>query len=252
MTATEAPVRPPDRGPSGPPPRTVLLVGGVILLAIALLAVIAGAFYSRVGRADHVVTGPLDGRRAATLDLVSGATSVMVRAVPLVDLYRITTPDNARIVPAVTDANGMVQVQLASAAGAGPSTVVIELNRGVRWDLRFTAGATSTTVDLRDSAVASVAFVGGVSGIDLTLPRPAGTVPVRMSGGAGQFAIHGPSGVPVRVRVGGGAGSATVDGARHNGLSAGTVLTSDGWDAASDRYDVDATAGVSALIVDRW
>src|SRR6185369_228340 len=52
MTATEAPVRPPDRGPSGPPPRTVLLVGGVILLAIALLAVIAGAFYSRVGRAD--------------------------------------------------------------------------------------------------------------------------------------------------------------------------------------------------------
>jgi hypothetical protein len=58
--------------------------------------------------------------------------------------------------------------------------------------------------------------------------------------------------VPVRVRVGGGAGSATVDGARHNGLSAGTVLTSDGWDAASDRYDVDATAGVSALIVDRW
>jgi hypothetical protein len=258
MTTTEVPVRPaPDPGTSGPPPRTVLLVGGSILLAIAMVAVIAGVVYGRaepgVNRADHVVSGPLGAHRSATLDLVSGATSVTVRGVPLGDeLYRVTTPDNARVVPAVAEVHDIVQVQLANAVGAGPSTVVIELNRGVRWDLRFTAGATSTTVDVRDTAVASVAFIGGVSSIDLTVPRPTGTVPVRMSGGASQFAIHGPSGVPVRVRVGGGAGSATVDGVRHSGLSAGVVLTPDGWDTAIDRYDVDATAGVSTLTVDRW
>jgi hypothetical protein len=242
----------------------VLLVGGAILLTVAMFAVIAGLFYHhKAERADHVVTAPLAARRAATLDLVSGATSVTVRGVPLGDeLYRVATPEHGRVVPAVTEVHDIVQVQLVNAGGDGPSTVVIELNRSVRWDLRFTAGATSTTVDLRDASVASVAFVGGVSSIDLTLPdltlpdltlpRPAGTVPVRMSGGAGQFAIHAPSGAPVRVRFGAGAGSATVDGGRQNGLSAGTVITPEGWDAASDRYDVDNIAGVSTLTVDRW
>src|SRR5581483_2696208 len=132
----------------------------------------------------------------------------------------------------VAEAHDIVQVQLVNAVGAGPSTVVIDLNRAVRWDLRFTAGSTATTVDLRDAAVSSIAFIGGVSSIDLTLPRPAGTVPVRMAGGASQFAIHAASGVPVRVEVGGGAGTAIIDGVRTSGISAGTVLAPGGWDTA--------------------
>src|SRR6185295_11244134 len=114
MATTEAPARPAaDSGPSGPPPRTVLLVGGAILLAIAMLAVIAGLFYHRTAeRADHVVTAPLGAHRVATLDLVSGATSVTVRGVALGDeLYRVATPGDARVVPAVTEVRDTVQVQ---------------------------------------------------------------------------------------------------------------------------------------------
>ncbi|MFC7760502.1 hypothetical protein ACFQY4_22570 [Catellatospora bangladeshensis] len=43
----------------------------------------------------------------------------------------------------------------------------------------------------------------------------------------------------------------TVDGVRRSGIAGGTVFTPPGWADAADRYDVDATAGVSTLTVDR-
>jgi len=46
------------------------------------------------------------------------------------------------------------------------------------------------------------------------------------------------------VRVGGGAADIDVDGVRRTGLAAAIVLAST---TAPDRYDVDATAGVSTL-----
>ena len=56
---------------------------------------------------------------------------------------------------------------------------------------------------------------------------------------------------PVRVRAGGGAGSVTIGGRTHTGVSGGSVWVPAGWTAATDRYDIDATAGVSAIAVSR-
>jgi hypothetical protein len=72
-----------------------------------------------------------------------------------------------------------------------------------------------------------------------------------MSGGASEFLVHAPAGVPVRVRLGGGAGSVTVDGANRSGVPGGDVIVPAGWAGDPDRYDVDATAGVSSLVLDR-
>ena len=69
-----------------------------------------------------------------------------------------------------------------------------------------------------------------------------------MAGGATEFTLHVPTGVATGVRVGGGAASADVDGVRRTGLAGGTVLSTA---TATDRYDVDATAGVSTLVLDR-
>ena len=55
----------------------------------------------------------------------------------------------------------------------------------------------------------------------------------------------------MQVRVGAGAGAVTLDGTTHNGVAAGSVFASTGWQQATDRYDVDASGGVSALVVDR-
>jgi hypothetical protein len=55
----------------------------------------------------------------------------------------------------------------------------------------------------------------------------------------------------VRVAAGGGAGAVTVDGDKHSGVAGGTRWTPAGWESSVDRYDVDATAGVSAVTVER-
>jgi hypothetical protein len=243
----------------------VLLIAGVILLAVLLVAAIVAiaTTVSHRGRAaagpgrhvDHVVTGPaLDGRRAATLDLVSGATSVTVHGGDLGDrLYRVTTPDSSNLAPAVVDQGGadnVVQVQLNNVTGNGASAVVIELNRDVRWQVRLTAGATTESLDLHDVKLAGVDFIGGASNIDLTLGEPSGTLAIHQGGGVNHFGIHTPPGTPVRVTAGGGAGTITIDGTQHSGIAGGTTFASTGWSAATDRYDVVNNVGVGSLIAD--
>jgi hypothetical protein len=53
------------------------------------------------------------------------------------------------------------------------------------------------------------------------------------------------------VAAAGGAGSVTIDGATHSGVAGGSMWTPDNWAAAADRYDIDATSGVSTLNVSR-
>jgi hypothetical protein len=129
--------------------------------------------------------------------------------------------------------------------------VEVRLDSDVRWRIRFTAGAVEDLVDLGGGKVAGVELAGGVTRAELTLPKPSGTVPVRLTGGAGQLILHVPRDVPTRVGVASGAGTVVVDGTTRGGVGAGTVITPPGWDQAGDRYDVQAVAGVSVLTVDR-
>jgi len=255
MTAVDTTPRP--AAPAGPPPRTVWLVGGLIALAIALLAAVTITVWQWRARhgdgrqsatgAEHAVSAGVDGREAATLDVVSGTTTVTVRAADLGGtLFKAESPQH----PSATVTDGVVQVRI----DGGNASVVIDLNRDVRWTVRFTAGTNSNTADLRDlRRLAGVEYVGGVARIELSLPRPAGTVPVRMSGGTNSYTIHAPGGVPVKILAGGGASGVLIDGGpRHTGITAGASFASDGWDTATDRYDVANTAGFSDLVVDRY
>ncbi|MET7424401.1 hypothetical protein [Dactylosporangium sp. NPDC005555] len=244
---------------AGPPPRTVWLIGGMILLAVLILAAVTIAVWrvrhASVDRASHTVTAAVSGRDAATLDLLSGVTAVTVTAADLGDiLYRVSTPGDGRMVPSVTDLDDRVGVQLSDTGNGTPDrgAVSVELNRDVRWTVRFTAGATSNTADLRGlREIGGVEYVGGVSSIELSLPAAKGTVPVRMNGGAGTFRVHLPQGRPVKVVAGGGAGSVTLDGTRHDGVGGGAVFQS-GDVAAKDRFEIDNAAGVSSVVVDRY
>ncbi len=46
---------------------------------------------------------------------------------------------------------------------------------------------------------------GGASQIELTLPRPVGTVPITVGGGASHITLRRPEGCAARILVGGGA-----------------------------------------------
>ena len=72
-----------------------------------------------------------------------------------------------------------------------------------------------------------------------------------MGGGASQLVVHLIGNAPVRVATKDGAGDVTVDGQSLGGVAGGSVFTAPGWDTAPDRFDIDATSGVSALTVAR-
>lgn len=217
----------------------------------------------------HLVVRDRGHRDSAELAVVSGVPAIRVRTDQLGDrLLRISTPKDSGIVPAVDDdlnvslnaadgdgrPTGPFDYNGSGAAhngGTGPKALEIVLNQDVAWHLTFSGGADATVVDLGGGRLSAVDFSAGSHRIELTLPRPDGSVPIRMSGGASEFVVRAPDGVPVRVQALGGAGSVVLDGDRHTGVAGNSVYAPAGWDGAHDRYDVDATAGVSSFELTR-
>jgi hypothetical protein len=149
------------------------------------------------------------------------------------------------------DRSGEKDVAVLSAS-SGTTPVTVTLNQAVSWRLDFAGGTERTVADLRGGNVAAVTFTAGSDTIDLSLPKPRGMVPVRLAGGASQFRLSMPGGVPVRVTAAGGAGEVSVDGASYSGVGGGSVFATGGWSAAAAGFDVDATAGAALLSVARY
>ncbi len=201
----------------------------------------------------HVVTADRGDLKSAGFELASGATTVVLNSGDIGGaLYRVSTPAGAGVLPTAALAGGQVVVQLASSGTGGPSIVDVTLSSAVAWTVHLDGGATEATVDMRAGGLATLDFGAGVSRIDATVPAPDGTLLVRMAGGASEFTLHAPTGVPTRVALDGGCGTATIDGDAHTGVAGGTVYTPAGWAAATGRLDVDNTAGVSTFTLVRY
>lgn len=223
-------------------------------LATGLALTISGCTDTGYPKAtsDRVVTGDLADRREARLEVVSGTTALVVRAADLNgQLFRAWTPDGSRVLPAATTEADTVRVSVRDTGGSGPAELRIELNDAVTWQVQLDGGTSTQTIDFGAGALSSLDFAAGSTRIDTVLPRPRGTVPVRMTGGASTFDLHLPADVPAKILIAGGAGQATVDGAVHNGVAGGSVLSTGDWETATDRYDLNLVAGVSALNLDR-
>jgi hypothetical protein len=227
------------------------VVGAAVVL-VAVGAVVAGR--DRDGPAP-VVAAPTTAHHEvsvgvlperATLDVVGGVSSVLVRGGG--SGVTASTPEGSRVVPVVSVDGGTVRVRVADAGGSGPAALTVVLGSGSRWDVRISGGADEATLDLGRASLGGVDFAAGIGRIEATLPRPEGVVPVRMAGGTSRLALHLPAGTAYGLRVGGGAGSVETDGLRRTGLAGGTTVATS---TAADRYQVDATAGVSAVVLDR-
>jgi hypothetical protein len=231
----EIPVVIPRRGPRWP----------AVIAAAAALALV-GLLIMRSGRtppAPHVVSPPSgtweSGPAAGTFEIAGGAATIRLRTAAVAGgLYQVR-PAGAR----VTEAAGVLRLD------PDHAPVDVTLAEGVRWRLRIGGGTDLTSIDLSGARLAAVDLAGDASAIDLTLPRPDGTLTVRMTGGVNRFDVHTAQQVPVRVRVGSGAGRVVLDGLTHDGVAAGASFTPARWAHAANRIDVDAVAGMSALTV---
>ena len=173
---------------------------------------------------------------------------------------RVWTPDGAPVRPVLSDP-GLITLSLAGTTPGGQApaaqrqdsgyAVTVVLNAAVTWSLDLAGGTQLTKVDLRGGKVAGIAVMAGSDTLDMTLPRPAGTLPLLLAGGVSQFLLSLPAGVPAQVTVGGGASFVSLDGQHLTGIAGGTVVTSPGWAAATSRFDIDATSGFSRLAVSR-
>lgn len=249
------------------PQRRFPIVGLIIALALVAIVVLVTVTFARIidpppepaarqaatPRPQYTVSAPLGAITTAEFQLVAGVTAVVVRAADLGDdLYRATTVEASGFVPRVSQEGEQVMLRLATIDETdAAATVTVELNQRVTWRINLVAGSEQATVDMRAANVAAIDFTGGAARIEAFLPKPKGDVVVRMSGGVRDFLVHAPRNVPVRVALAKGAASVTVDGATKSGVAAGTKLAPPGFDAAKDRYSIDAVAGLGTLKVDR-
>ncbi|MBT8224993.1 MAG: hypothetical protein HKP61_11795 [Dactylosporangium sp.] len=267
----------PSAHPDGPEPagtprksgnsrtRLILAVGAVAVIGLLILtvAVIAGGGDSPAASGGgsaggagsaHAVTAPLEGRQKATFEVVTGAESLTVRSDDLGDdLYRISTPEDGNLVPnAVVTGDNVLLALDGSGKVGGAASVEVLLNDQVIWQLKLAGGGLKETIDFGTGKLSGVDLASGAGEIELSLPKATGTLAVKLTGGAGKFTVHLAKDLPVQVKIdGAGAGVVTIDGQTKNAVKAGTELAPSEWASATDRYTVEASAGVSNLVVDR-
>lgn len=197
---------------------------------------------------QHVA--PLGGLTQARLLLRSGLNGLTVRGQgDLGDLYRATFEGP---VPSVRLRDGTVSIQYKG--GGMPwdwrkRSADVILNAAIPWDIELNGGGNKVTGQLEGVDVRSFAMHGGVDRFRLTLGRPVGAVPIRLSGGVAHFSVERPEGVAVQLRVDGGAGGIAFDSQRLGGVGGGTVLETTRADAASDRYVIDLAGGAGRITV---
>jgi hypothetical protein len=253
-----------------PPRRPALAIASVVVLAGA----VTGGTLAAGSPTDspHVATVPAAGRASATLQVASGTRLLSVGVANLGGtsgtLIRASTPDGAPVQPVLrlpggdsrdrSGKTGTVVLALDPATGSGTAgdggryAVTVTLNAAVTWQLSFGGGTERTVADLRGGQLSGLTFTAGSDVIDVTLPRPRGTVGIQLAGGASQFLLSVPRGVPVRVLADGGAGRVSVDGSGYVGVGGGSVFATPGWQAAAARFDIDATAGAADIAVTTW
>ncbi|RZU52455.1 hypothetical protein EV385_4318 [Krasilnikovia cinnamomea] len=258
----------PQPGPGAPPaPRrsraaTAVAAGltGVILLAGTVAGVvffsgangdITSVLQLGAGSADRrTATAPLDGRTAASLEVLGGLGRLTVRSEDLGDqLYRITAADGSDSVPAPVISDDQVRLSVTPDGDGEPGAVEVVLSANVRWSLRFTGGADEQLIDLSSGQVGDVALTGGARRVALTLPKPVGTVGVRVDGALDELSVKSPADAPVRVKVQSGAKTVTAGARTLRDVAPGSTLTPRNWQVP-DRYDLDAAARITLLRVE--
>jgi hypothetical protein len=129
-------------------------------------------------------------------------------------------------------------------------TAEVTLNPAIPWQIEFHGGLSRLDADLSVLELGSFEVTGGASGVAVTLPRPSGTIAVRVSGGASDVSIHRPEGVAARIRVGRGVSKLAFDEQRFGAIGGETRLQTIDYDGAADRYDLEVTGGASKLSID--
>jgi hypothetical protein len=128
----------------------------------------------------------------------------------------------------------------------------VGLNATIPWAIALRGGASNVVVDARGLTVTQLFIGGGANKLELLLPAPVGTVPVCIDGGSSRVQIRRDGAVPVQLQIRGGANRLEFDTQRFGAVGGDVRLASQGWELASNRYDIEIRGGASRLDIDQF
>jgi DNA-binding MarR family transcriptional regulator len=209
-----------------------------------------GATVAGAAEGERQSRAPIAGVTAGRLEFTKGAAKVTLRGdAALTDLYRATFEGP---VPEITVAGGTVTVQQRRRFRPfdwRAQSADFTLSAAVSWHIVLRGGMWKLAADLRGLQVTGLQVGGGASDIEITLPAPVGTVPVRISGGASKVTLRRPQGVEARAEVSGGASQLQFDDQLFGAVGGRNVLGTPGYAEAADRYDIRFTGGASQVTI---
>ncbi|GAA4976586.1 hypothetical protein [Actinoplanes utahensis] len=190
-------------------------------------------------------TPPRKAVRSARFEFVSGVTELTVRIAGTGDApFRVAAPLDAA---AATFGDGVLRVDV-NRAGSAPSTLEVLLSDRITWHLRIGAGVRTLNLDTTSGAISRIDLDGGAETTNLSLGRPSGVLPIRMTGGVSIWRIRTTSRIPARVTIGDGAGNVTLYGDSSGGKGPGSVVES-GSLGFGPGLAIDASGGLGSLEV---
>lgn len=200
-------------------------------------------------RASEAFSGARGGMTSARLEFPRGAARLTIGGAEIPELFR------ARFgppVPAVAVEGGTVTVtypRISPRGWVGPwgsRRGSVTLSADATWTLSI-RGVAHLDADLRDVGVEAIDIARGASRVKIRLPRPAGIVPIRVSGGVNDMAIRRPAGTAARLRVGRGVADLRFGEQRFGAVGGALHLETPGGGLADDRYDIEISGGAAHL-----
>lgn len=206
---------------------------------------------AREGEGDEL-TFPLDGAKAGRLEIPSGASNVRILGDAAMDPRLLFRGRFQGRQPKVDAQGGVVRMEYTrfTLFDLRKLASKLTLNAAIPWSILLRGGISKLEADLRGLALESLEIRGGLSHATFHLGRPAGTVPLRLTGGSHRLLIRRPADVPVCVRVSGGANRLALDSMFFGAIGGHSRVESPEYAGASDRYDVEVTGGASSFTID--
>ncbi len=193
---------------------------------------------------------PLEGVTTGRLIFSSGASMLKLRGdMELTDLFRghfAGTPPDVKVEEGTVTIRNRRRLWLLE---WGQQDADIALNPSIPWQIEIRGGAAEVSADLTSIDLIELSVSYGMSSVDLNLPVPSGTVPLRVSGGASSVTVQHPAGVPVRVRFTGWASAVQFQDEVLSGLRNDLQLQSPGYQDATGRYDIEISGNASMVTI---
>ncbi len=183
------------------------------------------------------------------LVFASGVYGLTLRTAEMTELFQARFEGSA---PKVEVEGGTVTLrrpQRFSLFNLRKHAEAVTLNAAVPWDVEVRGGAAQIEADLGKLVLSSFTLKGGIGNVTLTLPKPSGVVPIRLSGGMNHATFHRPAGVEARISVRGGFSTLSFGEQGLHGGGGRVQLQSPGYSEAADRFEIDISGGANTITV---